>query len=157
MHMRARSSIYWGLSMAPAILLMMAASAAFGFDLKQIQAEPNLERRAKLALDNAAAVLQTAREAYRNGENEKVTLLVGEVHDSVALAFASLQQTNKDPRRSPKWFKYAEVSTRDLLRRIDSFQQEMSFTERPVLDKVKEKTLQVHDDLLVGLMEGKKK
>ena len=37
------------------------------------------------------------------------------------------------------------------------FQQEMDFSDRPMLDKVKTKLQQVHDDLLVGLMEGKKK
>ncbi len=43
-------------------------------DLKQVQAEPNLEKRSKLALENAAAALQAAREAYRNGETEKIGL-----------------------------------------------------------------------------------
>ncbi len=33
----------------------------------------------------------------------------------------------------------------------------MSFAERPELDQVKDTTQQVHDDLLMGLMEGKKK
>ena len=136
-----------------AVLLAGAATA----DLKTIQSEPNLERRSKLALDNAAAALQSARDAYRRGETDKVDALVTEVQESVTLAYDSLEQTHKDPRRSPKWFKYAEVTTRDLLRKIDSFQQEMSFSERPALDKVKEKTQQVHDNLLMGLMEGKKK
>ena len=138
-------------------LLLPLAHPALHADLKQAQAEPNLERRAKLALENAATTLQAAREAYRNGENDKMTPLVAEVQESVALAFDSLEQTHKDPRRSPKWFKYAEMQTRDLLRRIDSFQQEMSFADRAALDKLKEKTQQVHDDLLLGLMEGKKK
>ena len=126
-------------------------------DLKQAQAEPNLEKRSKLALDNAITVLQAARHAYRDGDNEKAAALTAEVQESVELAFASLQQTNKDPRRSPRWFKSAEMATRDLLRKIESFQQDMSFADRPMLDKVKEKTQQVHDDLLLGLMEGKKK
>ena len=33
----------------------------------------------------------------------------------------------------------------------------MSFNDRPMLEKVKAKVQQVHDDLLVGLMEGKRK
>ena len=140
-----------------ALILMLLCGGAASADLKQVQAEPNLERRSKLALENAAAALQSAREAYRNGENEKIEGLAKEVEDSVDLAYASLQQTNKDPRRSPKYFKNAEIGTRDLLRKIDNFQQEMSFADRPVLDKVKEKVQQVHDNLLLGLMEGKKK
>ena len=139
------------------VLLLPLLPLAVHADLKQAQAEPNLEHRAKLALENAGIALQSAREAYRNGENDKMTPLIAEVQESVALAYDSLQQTHKDPRRSPKWFKYAEMQTRELLRRIDSFQQDMSFADRPVLDKLKEKTQQVHDDLLLGLMEGKKK
>ena len=33
----------------------------------------------------------------------------------------------------------------------------MGFNDRPMLEKVKAKVQQVHDDLLVGLMEGKRK
>jgi biopolymer transport protein ExbB/TolQ len=138
-------------------ILSLGGTWAWSADLKQIQAEPNLEKRSKLALDNAFTVLQEARHAYRDGENEKAAALTVEVQASVELAYASLQQTNKDPRRSPRWFKSAEMATRDLLRKIESFQQDMSFADRPMLDKVKEKTQQVHDDLLLGLMEGKKK
>jgi Skp family chaperone for outer membrane proteins len=140
-----------------ALFLAFLFAGAASADRKQVQAEPNLERRSKLALENAAAALQSARDAYRNGDNEKVEALAKEVQESVELAYASLQQTNKDPRRSPKYFKYAEIGTRDLLRKIDNFQQEMSFADRPVLDKVKEKVQQVHDNLLLGLMEGKKR
>jgi hypothetical protein len=33
----------------------------------------------------------------------------------------------------------------------------MNFTDRSVLDKAKVRTQQVHDELLLGLMEGKHK
>ena len=46
----------------------------------------------------------------------------------------------------------------DLLSFSDEpFEHEMSFNDRPMLEKVKAKVQQVHDDLLVGLMEGKRK
>jgi len=75
----------------------------------------------------------------------------------VELAEASLHETGKNPRKSPKWFKRAESSTRDLLRRLDSFQQAMDAADRPMLDAVKAKVQQVHDDLLLGVLEGKEK
>jgi hypothetical protein len=126
-------------------------------DLKQAMAEPNLEKRAKLALENASAAYQTARSAYDSGENEKVSAAATEITESVDLAYTSLMKTGKDPRKSPKWFKQAEIETRNLLRRIETFQQQMSFSDRELLDKTKAKVQQVHDDLLVGLMEGKHK
>jgi len=126
-------------------------------DLKHAMAEANLEKRSKLALDNAAAAYQTARAAYDTGENEKVAAAAAEITESVDLAYASLMKTGKDPRKSPKWFKQAEIETRNLLRRLETFQQQMSFNDRDVLEKTKAKVQQVHDDLLVGLMEGKHK
>ena len=48
-------------------------------------------------------------------------------------------------------------STRDLLRRLDAFQQSMDVRDRPMLDAVKAKVQQVHDDLLEGVLEGKQK
>ena len=136
--------------------LALAAAPFASADLAKARAEQNLEKRSKLALENATAQLQAAREAYRNGETEQTTSHIAEIGESVDLAYASLKETNKDPRRSPKWFKSAEISTRDLLRKLETFQQDMSFNDRAGLDQVKAKVQQVHDDLLVGLMEGKK-
>jgi hypothetical protein len=136
-------------------------SCAFGFpaaaDLKQAMAENNLEKRSALALENAHAALKETREAYRKGENDAVTAGIEEIGQSVDLAYNSLTQTGKDPRRNPRWFKKAEIETRDLDRRLDAFQQEMSYTDRPQLDKLRAKVQQVHDDLLMGLMEGKRR
>ena len=60
-------------------------------------------------------------------------------------------------RKSPKYFKAAEIATRDLVRRLEAFQREMSFEDRPMLEATKKKVQQVHDELLVGLMEGNRK
>jgi phytoene dehydrogenase-like protein len=139
------------------VAIALAAGPYVLADLAKARAEQNLERRSKLALDNATEELQAARESYRNGDSEKVAAHVAEVGESVDLAYESLKQTNKDPRRSPKWFKNAEISTRNLLRKLDTFQQDMSFNERAGLDQVKARIQQVHDELLVGLMEGKKR
>jgi primosomal protein N'' len=139
------------------LALALAAAPPAAADLSKARAEQNLEHRSKLALENAAAELQAARDAYRNGEADKLAAHVAEIGESVDLAYQSLKETNKDPRRSPKWFKNAEIATRDLGRKLESFQQDMSFTDRAALDPVKAKVQQVHDDLLLGLMEGKKR
>jgi hypothetical protein len=126
-------------------------------DLSRANAEKNLEKRSQLALANAAEQYKVARATYDKGDNERTAAVIAEILESVNLAFTSLQETGKDPRRSPKWFKRAEIETRDLLRKLESFQQEMSFADRPMLDKVKAETQKIHDDLLLGLMEGRKK
>ncbi len=141
----------------PFLLALVLAPAALRADLKIALAERNLERRSQLAMDNAFSAYQIARTAYQKGEGDHVGPAVVEIGESVDLALQSLNSTGKDPRKSPKWFKKAEIETRDLMRKLDAFEQEMSFSERDVLAKVKARVAQVHDELLLGLMEGKRK
>ena len=142
----------------PSLLaLALAPAGELRADLKQALAERDLGRRSKLALDNAEAALKVARAAYDLGDTEKVAAGIGEIVESVDLASDSLNKTGKNPRNSPKWFKQAEIQTRDLLKRLDTFQRDMSFTDRPMLDKAKNRVQEVHDSLLLGLMEGKHK
>jgi hypothetical protein len=126
-------------------------------DLKAALAEGDLGRRSKLALDNAEAALQAARSAYQQGDLEKTKAAVHEIQESVELAYQSLRDTHKNPRRSPHWFKSAELATRDLLRRLDTFNHDMGYDDRPMLKPVEDKVQEVHDDLLLGLMEGQLK
>lgn len=143
--------------MTTRLLLVLLAMGILRADLERAKAEPSLEKRSALALDNATQALARAREAYTKGDNPQVEALAKEIQESVELAETSLHQTGKNPRKSPKWFKRAENSTRDLLRRLDAFQREMELADRPKLDAVKAKVQQVHDDLLLGVLEGKEK
>jgi hypothetical protein len=142
---------------ALAALAVCLGPSVLHADLTKALAEQNLEKRSSLALANAAAAYQAARAAYQKGDNDTLVAAIAEIQESVDLAYTSLTQTGKNPRKSPKWFKKAEIETRDLSRKLDSLEQEMSFSERPVLEKLKARVQQVHDDLLLGLMEGKKK
>jgi hypothetical protein len=139
-----------------ALAFLLLAGGPLLADLKRALAEPNLEKRSGLALANASAALKSARAAYDKGDNDEVAKDAAEVLESVDLAVTSLEQSGKNPRRSD-WFKKAEISTRDLTRRIESFQEEMSYLDRPLLDKLKARVQQVHDELLLGVMEGNKK
>src|SRR5512142_1977756 len=143
----------WGVT----AVAMVAVPALLWADLGKARSEPNLEKRSQLALNNASEEYKSARAAYEKGDTDRVAAAAEEILQSVDLAYDSLKDTGKDPRKSPKYFKRAEIETRDLLRKLDSFQQEMRFSERPVLEKVKAEVQKVHDDLLLGLMEGKKR
>jgi hypothetical protein len=154
MSMRHWRKAGWGLALAA---LWGLASPALRADLQAAMAEKNLEKRSKLALENAQAAFQDARAAYQQGDMDKTRAAIHEVQESVELAYQSLKDTHKNPRKSPKWFKNAELVTRDLLRRLDTFDHDMSYDDRPILKPLTEKVQQVHDDLLLGLMEGKPK
>jgi hypothetical protein len=140
-----------------ALAISLIGAGSLRADLKRAQAEPNLEKRSQLAMDNAVAAYQAARAAYDKGDTDQTAAAIAEILESVDLAHASLKQTGKDPRKSSKWFKKAEMETRDLERKLESFQQIMGFSDRPMLDNVKVRVQQVHDELLLGIMEGKHK
>ena len=140
-----------------ALALTLAGGAAASTELDAVRAEANLEKRSKLALDNAASALRSAREAYQAGDTATVTAKTDEIGESVDLAYNSLTETGKNPRKSPKWFKHAEMETRELTRRLEDFAQQMNYIDRAILDKTRARVEQVHDELLTGLMEGRKK
>ena len=111
------------------IALILVPALAFA-DREAIKAEPNLERRSQKALDHASSRLDEARKAYHKGEPEIVDAALKEVQSSVELSYDSLKNTGKDARKSFKHFKRAEIATRQLLRRLDSFRNEMGFEDR---------------------------
>ena len=126
-------------------------------DLKAALAEHDLGKRSKLALDNAGSALKAAREAYQKDDSPALGAAALEIQESVDLAWDSLESTGKNPRKSPRWFKHAEIETRDLLKKLETLQHDFGFEDRPALDKAKAHVQRVHDDLLTGLMEGKSK
>ena len=140
----------------PAITVLALCYLPLHADLKRALAEPDLERRSRLALENAKSAYDVLREAYNKGETQKVAEAARELEESVDLAGVSLKATGKNPRKNPKYFKSAEILTRDLLRRVEGFQRDMSFDDRAVMDPARTKLQQVHDEILIGLMEGKK-
>ena len=137
------------------IILLLVPLMAAG-DLARVRSEPRPDKRAHMALDNADEALKEARDAYGKGDNAAVSARLEEVEQSVELAEASLKQTGKNPSRSPKHFKYAELRTRELLRRLDGFRNEMSVADRPDVDRVMGVVQKIHDALLDGIM-GKNK
>jgi hypothetical protein len=140
-----------------AALALAPAAGTLRADLKAALNEHDLGKRSKLALENASAALKSARDAYQKGDNAGVAAAATEIEESVDLVWQSLESTGKNPRSSPKWFKQAEIGTRDLLKKLETLQHDLGFEDRPMLDKAKARTQKVHDDLLIGLMEGKKK
>ena len=142
-------------------LLLIALSfftpTLWAADLTSIQQEPSLERRSQLAMDYAGAALDAARTAYQVSDLEKTKTSLSEVGDAVDLAYDSLQQTGKEARRDPKFFKRTELSTRQLLRRIQGLAESMSFEDRGFAEKIRDRVAAIHDDLLLGIMSKKKK
>jgi len=129
---------------------------ALAFDLAGVKSEPNLEKRSDRALDNANSALDAARDAYNKGEFDASKADLEEVTASVDLAYESLEKSGKDPRRDPKWFKRAEMRTRELLRRLEGLRETFSFSDRSSVEKVRDRVSVIHDNLLEGIMSKRK-
>jgi hypothetical protein len=125
------------------------------FDLAAIKLEPNLERRSERALDNASAAMDAARDASSAGEPEKSKAALQELRDSVDLAYQSLVESGKSARRSPKFFKRAELKTRELMRRLEGLAQAVDSDDRAFVESVREQVSKVHDDLIQDIMQKK--
>jgi len=123
------------------------------FDLASIKLEPNLERRSERALENASAAMDTARDSP--AEQLKLKASLEELRDSVDLAYQSLVDAGKSARRNPKFFKKAELKTRELMRRLEGLAQAVDSEERGFVDSVRDRVSKVHDDLIQDIMKKK--
>lgn len=124
-------------------------------DLTAVKHEPNLERRSEMALDNATTAVGACSDAYKTGDLDKTKSQATEIEESVTVAFDALHETGKDARRSPKYFKHAELITRQLLRRLDGLIESMSSSDRPILLIVRDRISDMHDELLSDMMKKK--
>ena len=136
--------------MIPVLVLFMMAA-----DLPSIKALPDLEKRSELALSNADSDVTAAREAYNQGDMNKMHAVLDDLRESVNLSLQSLEQTHKRARNS-KYYKQAELKTRALARRLMTLADEVSIDDRKTVEDARQRVLDVHDQLLSDIM-GKKK
>ena len=78
-----------------------------------------------------------------------------ELRDSVDLAYQSLVDSGKSARRSPKFFKRAELKTRELMRRLEGLVQAVDSDDRTFVESVRDRVSKVHDDLIKDIMQKK--
>lgn len=134
-----------------AIFFFPAASLG---DLSRARAEKNLERRARLALDNAVSQVKLASKSYKDGKWEAVVAALKETVESVNLANESLEAAVRNPRNSGA-YKNLEVKTRQILKQLGALSQSMSYEERQRVSGMIERIRDVHDDALWAVMGGR--
>ncbi len=124
-------------------------------DIASVKAEPDLNRRAELALVNADQKIDEARQAYMAGNDHAEEAAIQEVEESVALCYASLGQTHSEPRKS-RYYKHAELKVSALMRRLNGFRDEVGFEFRGHIETVLTKLSDIHDQLISDIMSRKK-
>ena len=138
-----------------ALLGVLAAVLGIAADLKEIQKDPNLERRAKLALEHAEESFSRAKSDYAEGKSDTASAALQDIQASVEVARDALGATGKNPRKHTGPFKSAETVTHYLLRKLDGLANSMDFDDRKLIDGVKAKVQEVHDQWLEDIITGK--
>jgi uncharacterized coiled-coil DUF342 family protein len=139
------------------LLLGMAfVAVVLASGLDAVKSEPNPEKRARLALDNANSAIDSARQAYSSGDMKQSTEALNEIRTSVDLCLESLNATHKDARKSPKAFKRAEMDIRGLVRRLKSLETDFSVEDRAEVHKTEQRLQEVHDELIARIMSKHK-
>lgn len=132
-------------------ILILCSAGGVAADLAAAKAEPNLERRSAKALENARLALDAAGAAYRSGDLNKMKAAIEEVNESVELAYTSLKDSGKKPRNN-KWYKQAELQTRELARRLRDFSDRVSVMDRDPVDATAKRVQEIHEGLLLAIM-----
>ena len=140
-----------------AALMLFALASLNAADLAAVRAEPDPEKRSEKALQAADTAFQSARKAAKDGETATEAAGLAGVREAVELAMKSLDESGKDARRSPKYFKKAEIALRKLTRDLDDFRFAKGADERKPADELLLVVHEAHDKVLLGIMTKKKK
>ena len=133
-----------------------AAGAQRPADLESIKAEPNLERRARSALDFAKASVKPVLKAYEQGDPQRGAQLLMQIQEAVEVAHQALSATGKNARKNPKHFKRAESQTRNLVKQLRGLSRDLNYDEREVVESVMDRVSAINDQLLLAIMTKKK-
>ncbi len=134
------------------LLTLFLAAPPVPATLDQVKAESNPERRARIAIDFAAAREKLAETAYADGDLDQTAAELKTTADAMDLAQESLDATGKKPGRSPAPYKYAEQRSRALLVRLADLQRKMDSEERATLDGPMARIQEIHDTWFEGIM-----
>ncbi|HYA18160.1 MAG TPA: hypothetical protein VEF06_11870 [Bryobacteraceae bacterium] len=124
--------------------------------LDQVKAEPNAERRARLAIDFAVTSEKNAEAAYAKGDLEATGTQLKIMAESMELAKTSLAASGRTPGRNPAPYKYAEQRSQETLIRLRDLDQRMEADERDILAAPRSRVQEIHDEWFEGIMERKK-
>jgi hypothetical protein len=138
-------------------LALLAIAPVFAVDLTIVRAEPDLEKRSEKALVAAEEAFQATRKAFKEGDTAVETAGLATVREAVELAVNSLENSGKDARRNPKYFKKAEIALRKLIRNLDDYRFAKPADERAPVEAVIAVTHDAHDKVLTGIMTKKPK
>ena len=136
------------------IQLLALALLAYA-DIAAVKSEPDLDRRSELALASADKEMDAARQAYNGGDEKAQQQALLQVRELVDVSYDALEHSNRAPRKS-KYYKNAELKLKALLRRLNSFRDQVNFENREAVEAVAKRVSEVHDEVLAAIMSKQK-
>lgn len=137
------------------LLAMLLAVQVVRADLADVRNEPNLEKRSEKALVNANIAVDEARKAYKSADLAGFKARLREVEESAELSYQSLQDTGKAARRSPKFFKRAEMKMHAVAKRLVALGADVSFEDRAVVEAAQKKLSDLEDKIVHEILTKK--
>lgn len=136
------------------IFLLFAKTAPNSLD--EVKAEPNLEKRARAAIEFAAVAEKMAEAAYEKGDLDATGSNLKIMTEGVETAKASLEASGKTPGRNPGPYKFAEQKSHEILLRLGDLEDRMDEEERHIMAAAKARVQEIHDEWFEGIMERKR-
>ncbi len=137
------------------LLAMLLAVQVVRADLADVKNELNLEKRSEKALENANIAVDEARKAYKSADLAGFGSRLREVEESAELSYQSLQDTGKAARRSPKFFKRAEMKMHAVAKRLEALGADVSFEDRAVVEAARKKLSDLEDKIVFEILTKK--
>ncbi len=137
------------------VLAMLLAAQVVRADLADVRNEPNLEKRSEKALENANTAVDEARKAYKSSDLAVFESRLREVEESAELSYQSLEDTGKAARRSPKFFKRAEMKIHALAKRLEALGGDVNFEDRVLVEATRKKLSDLEDQIVFEIMTKK--
>ena len=134
--------------MTAALILVLALAP----DLSAVKAESDPGKRANKAFDYALQQLADARTAAAASEFDKVKEISPTIADAVDVADDALTSGKKNSGRLKK----AEQRCNDLLRRLETFRQDLPVEERTAIEATIKRVHSVQERFLSLVMERAK-
>lgn len=143
------------------LLVCLSAAVALGAQKTEadrmavVEAEDDLEKRSKLALQYARGAVSRVESAYKDADPETARSILASILEAVELSQESLDETGKIARKKPKHFKRAEIAVRKLLFDLQSLERALTFEERKDLEPILTRLDEINTQLLQRIMRKK--
>jgi len=114
--------------------------------------EGDLVKKARENIRLAEIELNQTCQKYNEGYPEDGLKSLGQFMKLVEQAYAWLGETHRDPRKKPAGFKDMELKIRAFIRKLEDLKSSLPQDEREPVEKSIKRLHEIHDDLVMGLL-----